>query len=69
MKEILYNLAMIEAINFCKANNIDCSGTHLYKYPRKFIYALLNDKTGRAVVTVKLHKNQVPTHYITNNIV
>lgn len=64
MKEILQNLALIDMINFCKENKIDCSGTHLYKYPRQFRYALLKDETGKAVVTVTFHKNQVPTHFI-----
>lgn len=62
MKEILFNLAMIDTINFCKRNDIDCSGSHLYKYPRRFTYALLNTATGRALVTVTFHKNQVPTY-------
>lgn len=64
MKEILYNLALIDTINFCKANSIDCSGTHLYKYPRRFTYALCKDDTGRAIVTVTFHKSAVPTHSI-----
>lgn len=64
MKEILFNLALIDAINFCKANKIDCSGTHLYKYPRRFTYALLKSETGRAILTTTFHKSSVPTHYI-----
>jgi negative regulator of genetic competence, sporulation and motility len=64
MKQILENLALIDLINFCKAQKIDCSGTHIYKYPRRFVYALLNDKTGKSVVTVTFHKSSVPTHFI-----
>ena len=64
MKEILFNLALLDAINFCKAQGIDCSGTHLVKYPRRFTYALVKDKTGRAIVTTTFHKSQVPTRYI-----
>lgn len=58
----LSNMANILAITFCKENNIDCSGTHLIKYPRKQIYALTRDEDGYAVVTVTLHTNQVPTY-------
>ncbi len=58
---------MIDSINFCKAHNIDCSGTHLYKYPRKFIYALVKDKTGKAILTTTFYKNAVPTHFINPN--
>lgn len=64
MKEILYNLALIDTINFCKEKGIDCSNTHLYKYPRRFTYALLNSETGRSIVTVTFYKNAVPTHTI-----
>lgn len=64
MKEILFNLALIDAVKFCKENNIDCSGTHLYKYPRKYTYALIKDKDNKAIVTVTFHKNGVPTHVI-----
>lgn len=63
MKEILANLALIDLINHCKDNGIDCSGTHLYKYPRRFTYALLKDETGKAIATLTFHKNQVPTYY------
>lgn len=63
MKEILFNLALIDAITFCKENDIDCSGTHLYKYPRRFTYALVDD-TGRAIITTTFYKNRVPTRVI-----
>lgn len=66
MKEILFNVALLESINFCKANNIDCSGTHLYKYPRRFTYALVKDDTGLAILTTTFHKNAVPTHSVPN---
>lgn len=65
MKEILFNLALIDTTNYCKDHNLDCSGSHLVKYPRRFTYALVNDKTGRAIVTVSFYKNSVPTHFIT----
>lgn len=65
MKEILFNLALIDTTQFCIEHKIDCSGSHLVKYPRRFTYALVRSKTGRAIVTVTFHKNQVPTHFIT----
>lgn len=65
MKEILNNLALLDLINYCNKNNIDCSGTRLYKYPRRFMYSLLKEKTGRTLVTVTFYKNQIPTHFVT----
>lgn len=64
MKDILFNLALIDTTNFCKVNGVDCSGSHLYKYPRRQTYALLRTKTGRSIVTVTFHKSSVPTHTI-----
>jgi hypothetical protein len=64
MKEILFNLALIDAIRFCKAHNIDCSGTHLVKYPRRFVYALVKSDTGRAILTTTFHKRAEPTHSV-----
>lgn len=67
MKEILFNLAMIDALTFCKEKGIDPSGTHLYKYPRRFTYALLRTETGRALITTTFYKSSVPTHFIHDN--
>lgn len=67
MKEILFNLALIDAMDFCKRNKIDCSGTYLIKYPRGFRYALCKAETGKAIVTTTFYKNQVPTHFVTPN--
>jgi hypothetical protein len=64
MKEILFNLALFDATLFCKDNNIDCSGSHLVKYPRKFIYALVKDSTGEAIVTTSFTKYSAPEHYV-----
>ena len=64
MKEILFNLALIHTLNFCKQNDIDPSGSHLFKYPRRFTYALVNDKTGQAIVTVSFYKNRVPEYSV-----
>ena len=65
MKEILFNLALIDAVNFCKEKGIDCSGTHLVKEPRKYEYSL-NKENGHQLVKVMFHKNSVPTHIICN---
>jgi len=62
MKEILFNLALIDTLNFCKENKIDCSGTHLVKNGRGFKYSLISDTTGKSIATVCFHKNRVPTH-------
>lgn len=66
MKQILNNLALIDCLNYSKTHNIDCSNTHLYKYPRRFTYALLNNDTNRAIVTVTFNKNSLPSHIIHN---
>ena len=67
MKDILFNLALIDTINFCKANGIDCSGSHLEKAKRGYTYTLFQDATGNPLVSVTFHKNQVPTHYAPKN--
>lgn len=64
MKEILQNIALIDTTNYCIKNEIDCSGTHIYKYPRRFTYALLNG--GRAIVTVTYYKNKIPSYFVHN---
>lgn len=64
MKEILYNLALIDTINFCKAHNIDCSGSHLIKAHRGYTYTLVKSENKKPIVTVTFHKMQVPTHTI-----
>ena len=64
MKQILANLALFDLTQYCKAHDIDCSGTHVYKYPRKYIYALVQDESGKALVTVSFTKNQAPVHSI-----
>jgi len=64
MEKILFNLALIDTLNFCKANGINPSGSHLVKYPRRWTYALCRDTDGQAIVTVTFYKNQEPTHFI-----
>lgn len=62
MKQILSNIALFSLTNFCKEKGIDCSGSHLYKYPRKFTYALLDDSTGKAIVSVTFNESAMPTY-------
>lgn len=64
MKEILFNLALIDTVNFCKENNLDCSGTHLIKHPEKYVYSLIRERDGKAIVKTTFYKNSVPTHTI-----
>lgn len=64
MKEVLFNLALIDSLKFCQEQNIDCSGTYLYKYPRKYTYALVRNIDGKALVTTSFSKDSVPKHYI-----
>lgn len=67
MKEILANLALINTLNFCKENKLDCTGSHLIKYPRRFTYALVEATTNRAIVTVTFYKNKVPFYFVRPN--
>lgn len=64
MKEILFNLALIDANNYCKVNNINYSGTHLVKYPRCFTYALVRNEDGKAILTTTYYKNKVPYYFV-----
>lgn len=64
MNEILFNLALIDATNFCKDNGIDCAGSHLVKDGRGYSYTLIHSESGRRIVTVTFHKTSVPTHLV-----
>jgi hypothetical protein len=63
MKDILFNLALIDLTKFCIDNDIDCAGSHLIKVGRGFKYALINDKTGKEIVSVLFHKHSTPEHF------
>ena len=67
MKKYLQNLANTHAINKCKELNIDPSGTHIYKYPRKQTYSLVKDETGKAIITITFYTSHVPTYSINPN--
>lgn len=46
MNEILQNMANLLLIDYCRANNIDCSGTYCTKDGRGFSYIMRKDKWG-----------------------
>lgn len=67
MDKILYNLALLDTLNFCRDNGIvasgsDGSGSHLVKAGRGFKYDLVRNSDGEIITTVTFHKSQVPTH-------
>ena len=62
MEQIIKNIALLDTLNFCKSHNIDPSGTHIHKYPRRFTYALVRISDGKALVTVTYYKNQAPLY-------
>ena len=62
MKAILANIALFDLVSYCKANNIDCSGTHLHKYPRLWRYALRKDETDKIILTVSYSKYSSPLY-------
>lgn len=65
MKEILYNLALLDTINFCKDTGIDCSGSYLVKCPSMdYTYDLIGQEDKHLIVSVTFHKNQVPAHRV-----
>lgn len=64
MDKILFNLALIDTTQFSIAQGLDCSGTYLYKTPRKHTYTLLKQDTKRPVCSVTFHKSSTPTHLV-----
>jgi len=62
MQEILFNLALIDAINYCHQEGVSPSGSHLVKDGRGYTYSLLRTATGKKIVSVTFHKNQTPKH-------
>lgn len=66
MKQIIENLALINLTEFAKRNQIDISGSYVVKNGRGYNYSLINEKTGRAIITVTFHKSSVPTFIIHN---
>ncbi len=59
MQDILKNIALLDTMRVCVQNNIDTSGTHIYKYPRVFKYALCT-QYNEPLVTITYYKKQIP---------
>lgn len=68
MDKILLNLANFLLVQYCIDNNIDCSGTYVYKYNRRYMYALLKTDTGKLVVLVKLNNYSTPSYSVNKNL-
>lgn len=64
MKQILLNIALIDATTFCRQAGIDCAGSHIEKTGRGFKYSLVRTADGSPIVSVTFHKSQVPTRVI-----
>lgn len=64
MQKYLSHLALIDLNNFCEKHNIDISGSHLEKKPRKQIYNLIKDETGKILASVQFHTSQAPAHQL-----
>jgi hypothetical protein len=61
MKDILFNLALISTLTYCKENDIDPSGSHLVKAYRVYEYTLIRTADEQRLVTVTFHKNSIPS--------
>lgn len=66
MKEILFNTALIAAGDFAREFSINISGSYLLKAGRGFTYDLMSIATGKTILSVTLHKSQVPTFTVWN---
>ena len=67
MQKYLNNLALIHLNNYCKEKKVDYSGSHLYKYSRKQMFALIRTKTNKSIATVFFYTNQTPLYSIFPN--
>lgn len=63
MKDILFNLAMLDTLQFCKNYGVDPSGSHLVKDGRGYRYTLTRTETGKSIVSVVFKPRSVPEHY------
>jgi hypothetical protein len=62
MKDVLFNLALIDTTKYCRENGIDYVGSHLVKDGRGFKYSLIRD--DKAIITVEFTKYSVPKHIV-----
>ena len=61
MKEILDNLALVTLNEYALEHSLPISNSHLYKFPRKWMYALKDIETKRTILTVTFYKNRIPS--------
>ena len=64
MKAILLNLANNMMLEYCKKNNIDCSGSYPEKEGRGYKYNLISETTGKPIVSVIFDKYRIPEYRI-----
>lgn len=62
MKEILFNLALIDTLTYCQKSGIDPSGSYLKKAERGYTYTLYRTNTKKPIVSVTFKKSSAPTH-------
>ncbi len=51
-------------MNYCKEHKIDCSGTHIFRYHRRYTYALVKSDSCKKILDVTFHKSQIPTYLV-----
>lgn len=64
MKAILLNLANILMLDYCKQNNIDCSGTQVIHSGRRYKYNMIKSNMKPAIMSIEFHKSSVPTYEV-----
>lgn len=60
MKEVLSNLANFMLVQYCRENQIDCSGTHIVKAKRGYFYCLVVNNNGEQIASITFYKNKPP---------
>lgn len=63
----LSNLALFLLTQKARELNLDISGSHLRKLPRKQVYQLIKDETDLPIIQITFYPNQTPTYYIQPN--
>ena len=60
MKDIVKNIALFSLTDYCKENQIDCSGSHL-EYAGKFRFNLIKDELMQPIACIQFHKQARPS--------
>lgn len=63
MKQVLLNIALFTLTDWCKAHDINISGTHPVKAGRGYRYNLVSSTTGEVVASVAFSKSSRPSFY------